>query len=81
MSLYAEVLFASGIMEDGPGAIPVQCVTPTLPHYLLFIEKVFRTSSFHHNPIRQWSSQSVKQAPWDNALVGWFPEQTSQIVL
>ncbi|XP_062894504.1 uncharacterized protein LOC134340861 [Mobula hypostoma] len=68
------------------GLAPLPRNTPvswSLPPYLSFVEKFFKTNAFDHRAIRQWSARNVLQALQEKDVmdtVGWFPEQTVQFI-
>ncbi|XP_051883129.1 uncharacterized protein LOC127576594 [Pristis pectinata] len=63
-----------------PHGVPVSW---TLPRYLSFLEKFFRTNSLDHKSIRKWSAQNILQTLQEKDSIdtlGWFPEQTVQTI-
>ena len=63
-----------------PRNVPVSW---SLPPHLSSVERFFRTNTFDHMSIGQWSAQNVLQALQGKDSmdpVAWFPEQTAQLV-
>ncbi|XP_078271722.1 uncharacterized protein LOC144602450 [Rhinoraja longicauda] len=63
-----------------PRNVPVSW---TLPNHLSFVDRFFRTNTFDHKSIGQWSARNVLQALQGNDSmdpVAWFPERTAQLV-